>query len=120
MFFDLQIFASSKTEKALTFIVLFLITFAFQTWYYLERCKWKGKKWGRVFKASIWSPLFAFILSFAFTFIPMLKLPLLAFGFLGDIIHPFFSKVPEGLTYIPGYLIGIIFTTLFGSSLMKC
>ena len=39
---------------------------------------------------------------------------------LGDIIHPFFSKVPEGLTYLPGHFLGLMITTIFGGLMMKC
>jgi len=97
----------------LTFIILYIITFIFKAWYYLDKCKGKGRKWKQVFSASFWSPLLAIALSFVINFFPFFKVPFMITGMLGDIIHPFFSQLPEGLTYLPGHFLGIIITTLF-------
>ena len=37
----------------LTFIIMYIITFIFKAWYYLEKCKGKGRKWKQVFSASL-------------------------------------------------------------------
>ena len=104
----------------LTFITLLLITFLFKLWYVFEKCPNKKKNYSGIFWASIWSPFFAMAGSLVMNFIPFLKAPLFALEILGEIIHPFFSNIPEGLTYLPGHFFGLIITTIFGGMMMGC
>lgn len=104
----------------LTFIILLLITFLFKLWYVIQECPNKKKDFFKILKASIWSPFFAMAGAMAMNFIPFLKAPFMVAGVLGDIIHPFFSKVPEGLTFLPGHFFGLLITTLFGKMMLGC
>ena len=104
----------------LTFIALLLITFMFKLWYVFQECPKKKKKWGGIFWASVWSPFLAMAGSIALNFVPFLKAPLMALEVLGELIHPFFSKVPEGMTYLPGHFFGLVITSIFGKMMMGC
>ena len=104
----------------ITFIALLLITFMFKLWFVFQECPKKKKDWGGIFWASVWSPFLAMVGSLALNFVPFLKAPLMATEVLGEMIHPFFSKVPEGLTYLPGHFFGLIITSIFGKMMMKC
>lgn len=110
----------------LTFITLLLISFMFKLWYVLEKEKDKKnkcpnpKRWVGIFGASVLGPFFAMAGSILLNFVPFLKAPLIALEVLGELIHPFFSKVPEGMTYLPGHFFGLVITTLFGKMMMGC
>jgi hypothetical protein len=104
----------------LTFITLLLITFLFKLWFVIQECPNKKKDYGGIFWAAVWSPFLAMAGSLVMDFVPFLKIPFLAAEVLGELIHPFFSKVPEGLTYLPGHFFGLIITSIFGKMMMGC
>ena len=90
------------------FFILWIISFLLLIWKYFKKCGGLHKitKWGAIFKESLVAPGFSFIIATVINFIPVLKLPLIAFEILGDLIHPFFSKIPEGIIHVPGFIIG--------------
>lgn len=104
----------------ITFCILLIITFLFKLWYVMQECPKKKISFGKIFKASIWSPLFGMIGSLGLNLVPFLKAPLMAAEVLGEMIHPIFSKVPEGLAFLPGHFFGLLITTLFGKMMLGC
>tara|TARA_B100000378_G_scaffold124279_1_gene100353 strand:- start:695 stop:1159 length:465 start_codon:yes stop_codon:yes gene_type:complete len=91
-----------------TFFILWIISFLLLIWKHSKKCGGPHKitKWGAIFKESLVAPGFSFIIATIINFIPVLKLPLMALEVLGDLIHPFFSKIPEGVIHLPGFIIG--------------
>ena len=104
----------------LTFLVLLLITFMFKLWFVFQECGKKKKDYGGIFWASALGPFLAMAGSLLLDLVPFLKAPLFALEVLGDIIHPFFAKVPEGMTYLPGHFVGLIITSVLGKWMLGC
>ena len=118
--FELPWFIEIPFVPMLTFLTLLLITFLFKVWYVIQECPKKKKDWGGIFWASVWGPFLAMAGSLVINFIPFLKAPLFALEVLGEIIHPFFSKVPEGMTFLPGHFVGVAITSMFGKWMLGC
>ena len=98
----------SLINLIVTFFILWIISFLLLIWKHSKKCGGPHKitKWGAIFKESLVAPGFSFIIATIINFIPVLKLPLMALEVLGDLIHPFFSKIPEGIIHLPGFIIG--------------
>ena len=98
----------SLINLIVTFFILWIISFLLLIWKHSKKCGGPHKitKWGAIFKESLVAPGFSFIIATIINFIPVLKLPLMALEVLGDLIHPFFSKIPEGVIHLPGFIIG--------------
>ena len=98
----------SLINLIVTFFILWIISFLLLIWKHSKKCGGPHKitKWRAIFKESLVAPGFSFIIASIINFIPFLKLPLMALEALGDLIHPFFSKIPEGIIHLPGFIIG--------------